>query len=47
MGLGLSTARKAREQNDAIVLTLGATLIRRKSERGIGKIFLSTPFAGG
>jgi ribose 5-phosphate isomerase B len=43
----LSTARNAREHNNANVLTLGGRLVGRGLAEEIVHMFLSTPFAGG
>jgi ribose 5-phosphate isomerase B len=43
----LTTARNAREHNDANVLTLGGTLIGTRLASDIVQAFLATPFAGG
>ena len=43
----LRTAINSREHNDANVLTLGGPLLDRNLARGIVKIWLETPFAGG
>jgi ribose 5-phosphate isomerase B len=43
----LTTARNAREHNDANVLTLGGTLIGTRLALDIVRAFLATPFEGG
>ena len=43
----LTTAKNAREHNDANVLTLGGTLIGQRLAGDIVRAFLETPFAGG
>ena len=43
----LTTARNAREHNNANVLTLGGGLIGERLAQDIVRVFLSTPFAGG
>jgi ribose 5-phosphate isomerase B len=43
----LTTARNAREHNDANVLTLGGTLIGTRLALEIVQAFLATPFGGG
>jgi ribose 5-phosphate isomerase B len=43
----LTTARNAREHNDANVLTLGGTLIGTRLAVDIVRAFLATPFGGG
>jgi ribose 5-phosphate isomerase B len=43
----LTTARNAREHNDANVLTLGGSLIGARLATDIVTAFLATPFAGG
>lgn len=43
----LTTARNAREHNDANVLTLGGTLIGNRLAVDIVRAFLATPFGGG
>ncbi|MBI4502563.1 MAG: ribose 5-phosphate isomerase B [Gemmatimonadetes bacterium] len=43
----LTTARNAREHNNANVLTLGGGLIGERLAGDITRAFLSTPFAGG
>lgn len=43
----LTTARNAREHNDANVLTLGGTLIGQRLAGDIVRAFLETPFGGG
>jgi ribose 5-phosphate isomerase B len=43
----LTTARNAREHNDANVLTLGGTLIGDRLAGEIVTAFLTTPFGGG
>ena len=42
-----TSARLAREHNDANVLTLGSRLIGPEVAKGCLKVFLATPFAGG
>lgn len=43
----VSTARNAREHNDANVLTLGGGLIGPQLARQVAQVFLATEFAGG
>jgi len=43
----LTTAKNAREHNDANVLTLGGGLIGERLAADIVRVFLATPFTGG